>query len=57
MKMEFIDNIKTFFRHIYSDISEYISGIVNSPGAMTGVLGIIIIIAIFIVINKQVGKK
>jgi len=55
--MEFIDNIKTFVQHIYSDISNYLSNIISSPGAMTGVIGIILIIGIFFIINEQVGKK
>lgn len=51
--MDFIDNIKTFFQHIYADASNYVSGIFTNPEAMTGVLVILLVVVGFIVLNEK----
>ena len=53
--MEFINNIQNFFHHIYTDICHYIGGLLHSPGAMTGLVGILVVVAGFIILNEKVG--
>lgn len=51
--MEFIDNIKKFIIHIYSDISDYISGLLQNPQMPMFLFGVLLVIALIIIIYEK----
>lgn len=51
--MEFIENIQTFFQHIYTDVSSYIGNAIQSPGATSAIMLVLGIGVLLLIIHEK----